>query len=157
MKKEKTTRQQRLDEAVLHLISVGLIDGKSAAKSIAITMDRNYSNISAAMRGEPRYLNPKFIRDFCATYRSIISANWILQGKGEMLNKNPSGITTHLTSHVGRHTFATTIALKNKMPIEVLQKVMGHESVKTTQIYAKVLQESVDEEFDKLDEIIQNL
>ena len=65
-----------------------------------------------------------------------------------------AGITTHITSHVGRHTFATSIALKNKMPIEVLQKVMGHESIRTTQVYAKVLQESVDAEFDRLDTII---
>ena len=65
-----------------------------------------------------------------------------------------AGINTRLTSHVGRHTFATSIALKHKMPIEVLQKVMGHESIKTTQIYAKVLQESVDAEFDRLDDII---
>ena len=65
-----------------------------------------------------------------------------------------AGITTHLTSHVGRHTFATSIALKHKMPIEVLQKVMGHESIRTTQVYAKVLQESVDAEFDRLDDII---
>ena len=63
-------------------------------------------------------------------------------------------IQTHLTSHVGRHTFATSVALKNKMPIEVLQKVMGHNSISTTQIYAHVLQESVDEEFDRLDSII---
>ena len=63
-------------------------------------------------------------------------------------------IATRLTSHVGRHTFATTVALKNKMPIEVLQKVLGHSSIRTTQIYAHVLQESVDEEFDRLDEII---
>jgi site-specific recombinase XerD len=40
------------------------------------------------------------------------------------------------------------------MPIEVLQKVMGHNSIRTTQIYAHVLQESVDEEFDRLDAII---
>lgn len=64
-----------------------------------------------------------------------------------------AGISTRLTSHVARHTFATTIALKNKMPIEVLQRVLGHSSIKTTQIYAKVLQESVDEEFDKLDKL----
>lgn len=63
-------------------------------------------------------------------------------------------ISTHLTSHVGRHTFATSIALKNKMPIEVLQRVMGHNNIRTTQVYAKVLQESVDEEFDRLDTII---
>ena len=65
-----------------------------------------------------------------------------------------AGIPTRLTSHVARHTFATTIALKNKMPIEVLQRVLGHSSIKTTQIYAKVLQESVDEEFDRIDELL---
>lgn len=65
-----------------------------------------------------------------------------------------AGIQTHLTSHVARHTFATSIALKNNMPIEVLQKVMGHNSIRTTQIYAHVLQESVDKEFDRLDDII---
>ena len=65
-----------------------------------------------------------------------------------------AGITTHLTSHVGRHTFATSIAIKNHIPIEVLQKMMGHTDIKTTQIYAKVLQESVDAEFDRLDEIL---
>lgn len=65
-----------------------------------------------------------------------------------------AGITTHMTSHVGRHTFATSIALKHKMPLEVLQKVMGHESIRTTQVYAKVLQESVNTEFDRLDDII---
>ena len=40
------------------------------------------------------------------------------------------------------------------MPIEVLQKVMGHENIRTTQVYAKVLQQSVDEEFDRLDDMI---
>lgn len=65
-----------------------------------------------------------------------------------------AGIQTHLTSHVGRHTFATSIALKNKIPVEVLQKIMGHNSIKTTQIYAKVLQESVDEAFDQLNAIL---
>ena len=65
-----------------------------------------------------------------------------------------AGITTRITSHVGRHTFATTIALKNKVPIEVLQRVLGHSSIRTTQVYAKVLQESVDAEFDRLDKII---
>ena len=65
-----------------------------------------------------------------------------------------ANISTHLTSHVGRHTFATTVALKNKMPMEVLQRVLGHNSIRTTQIYAKVLQETVDEEFDRLDNII---
>jgi hypothetical protein len=40
---------------------------------------------------------------------------------------------------MARHTFATTIALSNGVPIETVSKMLGHNSIKTTQHYAKVL------------------
>ncbi|RZK26140.1 MAG: site-specific integrase [Flavobacterium sp.] len=49
------------------------------------------------------------------------------------------GISKHLTFHIARHTFATTITLNNGIPIESVSKMLGHTSIKTTQIYAKVL------------------
>lgn len=45
--------------------------------------------------------------------------------------------------HVARHTMATTICLANGMPIESLAKVLGHSNVKTTQLYAKVIDEKL--------------
>lgn len=59
------------------------------------------------------------------------------------------GIRTKLTMHVGRHTFATW-ALQKGVQIEVVSKMLGHSSINTTQIYAKVLQQSVDAGFDAL-------
>jgi site-specific recombinase XerD len=59
------------------------------------------------------------------------------------------GIRTKLTMHVGRHTFATW-ALQKGVQIEVVSKMLGHSSINTTQIYAKVLQQSVDAGFDSL-------
>ena len=43
-----------------------------------------------------------------------------------------------LTTHVARHTFACTISLGEGVPKEVLQVMMGHSSIKTTEIYAKL-------------------
>ena len=77
-------RTERLRQAVRHLISIGLIDGKAPSKSISITMGRNSSNISSSLRGDKRYLNRKFIRDFCATFKNIISEDWIWDGIGSM-------------------------------------------------------------------------
>ncbi len=60
-----------------------------------------------------------------------------------------ANITKHLTSHVGRHTFATW-ALHHGVPIEILSRMLGHTNIQTTQIYAKILSQDVDEQFERL-------
>jgi site-specific recombinase XerD len=39
---------------------------------------------------------------------------------------------------MARHTFASTVTLDNGIPIDSVSKMLGHRSIKTTQIYAKV-------------------
>ncbi len=52
-------------------------------------------------------------------------------------------IKKNLTFHMARHTFATTIALTNGLPIETVSNILGHTSLRTTQIYAKVIETKV--------------
>jgi integrase len=59
-------------------------------------------------------------------------------------------ITKLLTFHIARHTFATTVTLNNGVPIESVAKMMGHTSIKTTQIYAKVMDHKVSEDMQVL-------
>ena len=61
-----------------------------------------------------------------------------------------AGIKLSLHSHMARHSFAV-MALNMGVSIENLAKMMGHTDIKTTQIYAKVLNKSVQEEFEKMD------
>jgi site-specific recombinase XerD len=49
-----------------------------------------------------------------------------------------AGIEKKLTHHCARHTFATTVTLSNKVPIEVVSNLLGHSNLKSTQIYAKI-------------------
>lgn len=54
-----------------------------------------------------------------------------------------AGIEKDLTFHIARHTFATTVTLTNGVPIESVSKMLGHTSIRTTQIYAKVMEQKI--------------
>ena len=52
-----------------------------------------------------------------------------------------SGIKKHITFHCSRHTFAT-LQLENGTDIFVVKSMLGHTNVKTTQIYAHIVDKS---------------
>ena len=56
------------------------------------------------------------------------------------------GINKNLTWHISRHTFAT-LALTKGMSIESVSKILGHTNINTTQIYAKIINEKLTNEF----------
>ena len=60
------------------------------------------------------------------------------------------GIQKSVSWHQGRHTMATVVCLSNGMPLEVVSSVLGHKSIESTQIYAKITQEKLGCEIDTL-------
>ena len=60
------------------------------------------------------------------------------------------GITTKITFHIARHTFATTVTLENGVPIDSVSKMLGHRSIKTTQIYARVTDKKISDDTKEL-------
>ena len=53
------------------------------------------------------------------------------------------GIKKNMTTHLARHTFATTVTLSNGVPIETVGKMLGHKDLRTTQHYAKIINKKV--------------
>ena len=58
------------------------------------------------------------------------------------------GIQKYMSFHLARHTFATLITLKNGVPIETVSKMLGHRKITTTEIYAVVDDEKIQEEME---------
>lgn len=59
--------------------------------------------------------------------------------------------------HQSRHTYATTVCLSNDVPIETLSKMLGHRSIRTTQIYAKITAEKMSRDMEKLAQRIEQM
>lgn len=59
------------------------------------------------------------------------------------------GIRKRISFHCARHTFAV-LALNKGMPIESLSRMLGHTNITTTQIYAKITLQKLEEDMDRL-------
>lgn len=66
------------------------------------------------------------------------------------------GISKTLTFHIARHTFATTVTLSNKVPLETVSKMLGHRSLKQTLLYAKILDVKISEDMKALKNILKD-
>jgi site-specific recombinase XerD len=65
-------------------------------------------------------------------------------------------INKNLTFHLARHTFATTVTLTNGVPIESVSKMLGHSTITTTQIYAKVIEKKLSDDMKDLKQKLQS-
>ncbi|MBL7690607.1 MAG: site-specific integrase [Flavipsychrobacter sp.] len=62
------------------------------------------------------------------------------------------GVKKRLFFHIARHSFSTTLALSNGVPIETLSRMLGHTNIKTTQIYGKILDTKIGADMKQLEQ-----
>ena len=81
----------------------------------------------------------------------------IINSRNVTINKNVRiiaekvEIAKHISFHTSRHTFAT-LALSKGMKIHHVSKLLGHASVKTTEVYAKIINKDLDDAMGVFDE-----
>lgn len=110
------------------------------------TKGLQYLDISDQARG---YLGEQgspddrvFIGLSYSDYMNVALIQWMLK----------AGITKHITFHCARHTFAV-LQLTLGTDIFTLSKLLGHSELKTTQIYAKIIDEKKREAVNKIPDI----
>ena len=67
------------------------------------------------------------------------------------------GFKTRLSTHVARHTNATTVLLSNGIPIETVSRLLGHTNIKTTQIYAKITNQKISQDMETLSHKLEDM
>lgn len=92
--------------------------------------------------------HPKVIARECVLpVLSNKKANAYLKEIGDLC-----GIKKNLTTHLARHTFATTVKLSNGVPIETVGKMLGHKDLRTIQHYAQIITKKVSDDMAVLKE-----
>lgn len=79
-----------------------------------------------------------------SSYMNVELTRWMLK----------AGITKQITFHCARHTFATFL-MTNGVDIYTVSKMLGHRELKTTQIYAKVIDQKKRDAINVFDEVFK--
>ena len=77
-----------------------------------------------------------------SAWNNLIIREWMMS----------AGITKHITFHCGRHTFATLL-LTYSEDMATIQKLLRHKDLRTTAIYAKVIDSKKRDAVDKLSKL----
>lgn len=102
--------------------------------------------ITKLFNGKPLELLSKYDKGADIPYFGAYSDQYINRLLKELAEL--AGIGKKLTFHTARHTSATYL-LNKGVPLDVVQKVLGHTKQSTTEIYAKVLGSTIKNEIAK--------
>jgi phage repressor protein C with HTH and peptisase S24 domain len=81
-------RKERLNEAILYLISTKVISVRSKYSDVADKMAADKTTVSNAVKGHYKYLTDNFFKRFNQAFNDVFNNDWLLTGKDEMLKIN---------------------------------------------------------------------
>lgn len=122
-----------------------------------IIKNRTKTDIRSAIPLLPKALSivTKYSPKYKKTHHDLLLPVYSIQKYNSYLKEIADfcGINKNLSSHAGRRTFASTVALANGISIESIAQMLGHSNTKITHQYARVSDAKVAYEMSRVKEI----
>lgn len=121
------------------LLSLRKIDIDVKKKTVRVRNTKNGEERIVFFTDETARMLEKYLRNLSDNDRVVDISYFALYRKLKRLGKK---LNIDLRPHVLRHTFATR-SIRKGMPIPVVQKLLGHKDIRTTQIYTHLVTEDL--------------
>ncbi len=133
---------------VMELTPNNLVKGQDGGLWIKTCRQKTTIPVNVPVLNQPERIIEAYQGNIRAAARGTIFPKLSNQKMNSYLKELAElcGISKVLTFHMARHTFATTVTLVNGVPIETVSKLLGHTSMRSTQVYAKVIERKVSED-----------
>ena len=143
---------------VYKLTPQNIVTGIDGGKWIVKDREKTKSTERVPLLSIPLEIIERYKNDYyCQTKNCLLPVNSNQRYNGYLKEiATICKINKYLTTHVARHTFATAVTLENDVPIETVSQMLGHKSIRTTQIYAKVTNRKISNNMRELESKIHN-
>ena len=133
---------------VMNLKPVNICTGLDGGLWIKTSRQKTTIAVNVPLLSQAQQLMEKYKNNIRANIKGTIFPQLSNQKMNSYLKELAEicDIYKVLTFHIARHTFATTVTLLNGVPIETVSKLLGHTTMRSTQIYAKVIEQKVSED-----------
>ncbi len=137
---------------VKNLTKKSIVNGIDGEQWIMVRRQKSNTPVKLPLLDEAKEILEKYVDYPCAENNYSLLQVFSDQKVNQYLKKIAKlcKIDKNLTFHVARHTFATTIALLNDVPIETVSKLLGHTKLSTTQKYARVIEKKISKDMIQL-------
>lgn len=127
-------------QEVYNLTKTDIVIGNDGCKWIKINRVKTGNPEDVPLLPIPEAIIEKYAENkYCQMFNRLLPVNSNVRYNAYLKElADLCGISKKLTTHIARHTFATTVTLENDVPMETVSRMLGHKNIRTTQIYAKV-------------------
>ena len=121
--------------------------GKGSKERIVPLSEDAYINLEYYLEVvRPLFLKRRTNRIFISATGKLVTRQYIYQML--QLRSKETELRAHVSSHVLRHSMATAL-LEEEVDLRIIQELLGHSDISTTQIYTEVRKKTLRNEYDK--------